>query len=198
MTTMCTAFFLVFALFLGCAKGEVLPEILSAYSTNDWESVSYVRLVATSDAVDLSPIYTNLTTTSSLLQFDVDIDVEVQSVLSGDKFRIQVERAESCIDAWSSMLEQFSMFSAPHPFPLLSHDSCPIGDRAYRGWNSTSISSILFVRNNVFVLIRATDSGCSVLPLAELIDIQLLSFSTNMVSGGVNIPDEPDGPPTTP
>ena len=71
-----------------------------------------------------------------------------------------------------AMVSYFTTFAAPQPLPLGSSLGVDIGDRCYLNWGV--LSSVCFVRNNVFVFITG---GYSVLSFAERLDSQLVARS---------------------
>ena len=98
---------------------------------------------------------------------------------------VQIYECSGVSDAHEALMNEFGNCSAPHPFPLGSENGADIGDRCYLGYtnsasNSASNSAVVFVRNNVYVNVWASDSEYSVIAIAEALDAQILSLSLGL------------------
>lgn len=167
-------------LFPMAAFGSSFPDVSGFYQTNSFPVPSYPALVEMGESVNLGDFgFTNMTAGSSSFVFEESSDCLVRSIGSGDTFRIQARMGDSFSAATSFMISRFSMMSSTHPLPGLDSSVAAIGDIAYTGWKTNIVSSLFFVRNNVFVRIRSDNQNLSALPLAQHIDDALLFFSTN-------------------
>lgn len=91
-------------------------------------------------------------------------------------FRLEVVCADSVERAHRTMLEYFSDCSAPQPFPAASHETGRVGDYCYFGYGKPW-TSVMFVRNNVFVVLKSPTQSISVQREAEIIDKELIRLS---------------------
>ena len=91
--------------------------------------------------------------------------------------RLEVHLAKSVKAAHRSMLTYFSTCAAPQPFPEATEQTGRVGDRCYFGFGETW-TSVMFVRNNVFVVLSSSGASFSVRKEAEVIDKEILRLSS--------------------
>lgn len=172
------------------SHGGALPDVSQVYPTNQWTAPSYPTLVGVGRTIDLGSFgFTNVTDKSLSIGLSNRVDCEVRAIADGSPFRVQASMGASFSEATTHMLHRFSVMSAKQPLPTLDPLVSNIGDLAYTGWNTNSIDSLFFIRNNVFVRVRSGNETQSALPLSRLIDEQLLSLSMNAASANSSSPD---------
>ena len=91
--------------------------------------------------------------------------------------RLEIVCADSIKLAHRAMLEYFSSCSAVQPFPIASDRTGSVGDYCYFGYGKPW-TSVMFVRNNVFVALKSLASMSSVRQEAEAIDKEIMRISS--------------------
>jgi len=89
---------------------------------------------------------------------------------------LRIIETPSIQDAHETLIFFCTTSAAPQPFPLGTLVGLNFGEFCYTGYPTNSTSSITFVRNNVYIQIRANDET-SVTNIATKVDQQLLSIS---------------------
>jgi len=90
---------------------------------------------------------------------------------------IRISSRNNVINAQNSMMDFFSTCSAKQPFPSGDLLSVPIGDKCYLGYPTNTVSSIMFVRNTVFIDVTLRGTTNSVLPIAVWLDNSIFKLS---------------------
>ena len=180
MMTMKTERFIILS-FISISVHAAIFDLSGVYPTNDWAEVEYPRTLCSNECLTLTESsYTNLTLSSLTIPLSDDAEFIIQDSVSRITYRIRIGLCESVPLVRERMVENFSMCSAAHPFPLFVDTVNPIGDRAYQNWNPTVVNGLSFIRNNAYINVISETETNSVVPLARLIDMQLHYCSTNI------------------
>lgn len=108
--------------------------------------------------------------------------------------RIEYHEEKTMRDAWNYMMMFFGNCSAPQPFPDGKEKGVDIGDRSYVGYGR-NITSIFFVRNNMFFHIKASglvSDEASVLDIAKSIDREIIKLSIKKRNPQNNLETKPN------
>lgn len=171
--------------------GEVglLQNIFKCYSASNWYGeceMNYATLVKRWSSQLLAPLQPAVYREQRECNGGVRHLFLFPSVeYTNQLFRLEVVCADSVERAHRTMLEYFSDCSAPQPFPAASHETGRVGDYCYFGYGKIW-TSVMFVRNNVFVVLKSPTQSISVQRAAEAVDKELMRLSSAESAMGIN------------
>lgn len=90
------------------------------------------------------------------------------------RLHLRVHECNSVSDAHEAIMSYFLNCTSLHPLPLWSSHGLDIGDRSYL--SRSGEASIIFARNNMFLILGVVQGDYSVTPLAERLDKQLKEY----------------------
>ena len=104
----------------------------------------------------------------------------VTSDRTGVVVHIQIYERQGVSNAHNAMMEYFGSCQIGTPFPLGTTNTVRVGDRCYTSYldNSNVCDHVFFVRNNMFLAVRADDENYSVKDIAVTLDNELKAIST--------------------
>ena len=157
-----------------------LHDIFECYSASNWygkSKKSYSGLVKQwplSFPAMLRPVYHERAKSSGGTR---DVFLLSDAGNTNQLVRLEIVCADSIKLAHRAMLEYFSSCSAVQPFPIASDDTGSVGDYCYFGYGKPW-TSVMFVRDNVFVALKSLASMSSVRQEAEAIDKEIMRLAS--------------------
>lgn len=158
---------------------DYLQDIFTCYSASNWygKSEKHYSSLVKQDVLNIPVILRavcNEKTRCSENSWNVFLlsDLDQTNIL----IRVDIVCAGTMKLAHQAMLEYFLSCSAVHPFPKASDVTGKVGDYCYFGYGK-SWTSVMFVRNNVFSIVKSLTSMSSVQQVAKIIDEEILRLS---------------------
>ena len=164
-----------------------LHDIFECYSASNWYGKSkkcYSGLVKQwplSFPAMLRPVYHERAKSSGGTR---DVFLLSDAGNTNQLLRLEIVCADSIKLAHRAMLEYFSSCSAVQPFPIASDDTGSVGDYCYFGYGKPW-TSVMFVRDNVFVALKSLASMSSVRQEAEAIDKEIMRLASGNYDSGM-------------
>ena len=164
-----------------------LHDIFECYSASNWygkSKKSYSGLVKQwplSFPAMLRPVYHERAKSSGGTR---DVFLLSDAGNTNQLVRLEIVCADSIKLAHRAMLEYFSSCSAVQPFPIASDDTGSVGDYCYFGYGKPW-TSVMFVRDNVFVALKSLASMSSVRQEAEAIDKEIMRLASGNYDSGM-------------